>query len=914
MRMGALMTLPSPDQIAVRAYTEKPGFVPRNPSSSDIGPSPWSVTFDTETTTDPSQELRVGFYQVHDGERLDEEGAFYRAGSLSSAEIAALRSYCARHGLTLRDVDSFNAEVLLRVGYDQSGSVIGFNLPFDISRVAIKHGPARGSMRGGFSFNLVQTERRPRIRVKHLSRTASLIDFAIPGVNETPRGMRKRGQRIQAHRGYFIDLKTVAAALTSRSHSLESLTEALGTVTRKSGSEEHGGPLTDSYLDYARADVQATWECYLALKSEYARHGLGRDLSRILSEASLGKAYLTQMGVQPLLVSQEIDRASFGPIMCAYYGGRAEVRIRRTITEVIYTDFKSMYPTVNTLMGLWRFVIAEGYQVSDGTDEVRALLASVTLDDLQNPDTWRRLPSICRVRPDEDLFPVRAKYDGQVNTIGLNHLSSECEVWYALSDVIAAKLLTGKTPEVLEARVFTPGPAQKGLKPIRLFGDPNFEIDPQKDDLFKRLIDLRDDAKARGDDRQLAIKILANSTSYGIFIEMQRDNAPKKETIRIAGPDGVFHDAESTALEQPGNYFHPILGVTITAAARLMLALAEAQAKTQGLSWAFCDTDSLAIARSDGMDRSDFRERAQAVIDWFEPLNPYTKPGSILQMEDVNFTGGGEFEPLYAFAISAKRYALFNVDDQGRPVIRKASAHGLGHLIPPYGEDDSAPGVAAPIVPLGKLGVRRWQFDLWYAILSAALQGTPDLVPLDYHAALNKPVALRYGATSPALLKWMDHYNAGKSYAAQIRPFGFLVGFQTKPAIQCGLAEDLGAAPGKRGRPSKASTAKPVAAFERDPALAASRAFDRVTGEAVGREVMQTYAGALTRYHISPEWKFERAGYAECGETLKRHVSADSVILIGKEANGVGEFGQGSDLASMKDLVAKLHREDNLQE
>jgi hypothetical protein len=83
-----------------------------------------------------------------------------------------------------------------------------------------------------------------------------------------------------------------------------------------------------------------------------------------------------------------------------------------------------------------------------------------------------------------------------------------------------------------------------------------------------------------------------------------------------------------------------------------------------------------------------------------------------------------------------------------------------------------------------------------------------------------------------------------------------------------------------------------VTAFERDPELAASRAFDRVTGETLGLEVMQTYAGALTRYHISPEWKFEHAGYAERGETLRRRVRVDSVMLIGKEANGVGEFGE----------------------
>ncbi len=544
-----------------------------------------------------------------------------------------------------------------------------------------------------------------------------------------------------------------------------------------------------------------------------------------------------------------------------------------------------------------RFVIADGYTERDGTAEVCAFLEGLSCADLQKPEPWPRLLAFVRIKPDRDLLPVRAKYDGRVNTIGLNHLTYDGALWYSLADIAAAKLLSGKTPEIIEARIFEPGPPQKGLKPIRLFGDPNFEIDPLKDDLFKRLIDLRDEAKKRGDDRQLAIKILANSTSYGIFIEMQRDNAPKKETIRFSGPDGVFQNTQSTALEQPGNFFHPILGVTITGAARLMLALAEAEAVAQGLGWAFCDTDSLALARPAGMDRGTFHKRAKTVIDWFEPLNPYLKPGSILQMEGVNFAsdGSGEHEPLYAFAISAKRYALFNIDDQGRPVIRKASAHGLGHLMPPYGDEDPAPGVPAPAAPLHTLGVRRWQYDLWYAILSAALAGHPDRVPLDYHPALQKPAALRYAATSPALLRWMDAFNEGKPYTGQVRPFGFMTGFQARPGLQRGLTEDLTADPSKRGRPRKAVDPKPVAAFERDPAIAASRAFDRVTGEPLWLDVMQSYSGALARYHLSPEWKFEGAAFMDRGETRRRHVVATSVELIGKEANGVGVFGERVD-------------------
>jgi hypothetical protein len=54
------------------------------------------------------------------------------------------------------------------------------------------------------------------------------------------------------------------------------------------------------------------------------------------------------------------SRELIGLIMGTYFGGRAEAHLRRIICQVLYCDFLSMYPTVCTLMGLWRFVIAKG--------------------------------------------------------------------------------------------------------------------------------------------------------------------------------------------------------------------------------------------------------------------------------------------------------------------------------------------------------------------------------------------------------------------------------------------------------------------------------------------------------------------------------------------------------------------------
>jgi hypothetical protein len=62
------------------------------------------------------------------------------------------------------------------------------------------------------------------------------------------------------------------------------------------------------------------------------------------------------------------------------------------------------------------------------------------------------------------------------------------------------------------------------------------------------------------------------------------------------------------------------------------------------------------------------------------------------------------------WAVSAKRYVLFN--DNENPVIRKASAHGLGHFYPPYDDDTDTPGIPSPSVKLSKIGVHRRQYDL----------------------------------------------------------------------------------------------------------------------------------------------------------------------------------------------------------
>lgn len=664
-------------------------------SGKPAPPSEWTLVFDTETTVDAAQRLRIAAYQLRKGDHLDEAGIFYDPVVVSNTELALLRNLCGERGHKLQTVTEFVDEVLFDRAYDLRASIVGFNLPFDISRLAAKHGSARGkAMRDGFTFKLSPHWWRPSIQVRHLNARASLIQFTHPPKRRDPRGQRKRKIAPRNRRGSFIDLKTIATALLSRSFSLASLADFLRTPTRKADSGGHGNELTADYVRYLLDDVQVTWECYQRLRNKYALHALEETpLGKVLSEASLGKAYLKQMGVRPFReVQPDFPDHLTGLIMSTYCGGKAAVHWRREIRQVLYCDFLSMYATVCTLMGLWRFVIAQGMEWSDTTAEIRVLVNSISLEDLQRPEFWPQLTTLVRVAPQADILPVRAKYDGKSHTIGLNYLSSDNALWFTLADVVAAKLLGGRSVEILEAITFSPKAPQSNLRTTSIAGNSDYRVDPEKDDFFKRLIDLRTAIKTKLknssalnaevlDSEQQALKILASSTSYGIFVELNVADLDAPEKLTCYGPTGKGFSVESMKIEEPGKYFHPLLGTLITGAARLMLAIAESLCFAKGLDWAFCDTDSVAIAKPDGMDQAEFFGRAQSICDWFSPLNPYEKKGSIFKIEDANFpiqvsADGPKFEPLYCFCISAKRYALFNLGKTGEIIIRKASAHG----------------------------------------------------------------------------------------------------------------------------------------------------------------------------------------------------------------------------------------------
>ena len=84
-------------------------------------------------------------------------------------------------------------------------------------------------------------------------------------------------------------------------------------------------------------------------------------------------------------------------------------------------------------------------------------------------------------------------------------------------DVIAAKLMTGKPLKILKAIEVIPHGVQSGLTPVKLYSQ--IEVDPLRDDLAVKLVELRSSVKDKNPKIAGGLKVAANSAAFGIFCQ-----------------------------------------------------------------------------------------------------------------------------------------------------------------------------------------------------------------------------------------------------------------------------------------------------------------------------------------------------------------------------------------------------------
>jgi hypothetical protein len=857
------------------------------------------LLLDTETTIDSKQNLNFGAYQFCERDLSGnfvclEEGLFY-ADDLDATQTEVLRKYVCNENrkrtgiscpkLKLYSRDAF-VEKVFHVAVQAGAAVCAYNLPFDLSRIAVEYRVAHGAGKRGWSFVLFRywnkdksewlpNSFRPRIQLRPKDSKAAFIRLA-------------GGDKDQPFRsGRFLDLKTLAWALRNRSFSLDSACHEFNVP----GKLDHApaGCVTREEIDYCRQDVRCSVGLLNALLDEFRRYPLGGlPPEKAFSAASIAKAFLDTMGVIQPSQKFQLDDKTNGICMQGYYGGRAEIRIRHTSVPVIYTDFLSQYPTINALLGFWRLLTAKRLRVREATREVTALLKSFDLNQLLDPKMWPNLCFFALIHPDSDILPVRTVYgdrrvSGETN-IGLNPLASDNPIWFAGPDIIASRLQTGKTPKILRAIRFQPVGIQKGLNSLKL---GKSSINPVRDDFFRKVIEERK-GKKKSDPLYYFLKILANAGCYGIYAEVNRHQTGKNDAKQVGIFSGEATGTErATIMERPGPFYFPPVAL-ITAGGRLLLSMLEKMVTDSGGTYLMCDTDSMAIVASehgglvacnggphkmpDGSDAIkalswvDTRE----IVDRFKSLNPYNKkvvPGSILNIvEEINSDSNGKQRQVYGYGISAKRYAVYTFDGSEVRII-KASEHGLGlYYRPIEGRDPECD------IPL-------WIKEGWQRILDRA-HGLPSHKP-DW---FNLPVMRRIAITTPHVMTALRRLDRDKA-----RPYNFAL----SPVII-----DLSGSPITLLGP-----------FEKDPARWMEMPYinihDGTTHTLDPPTLMampQTFGTIFSQYVKHPEYKSLAPDGKPCdGNTrglLQRYpVTASEFILIGKETERGWE--QADDISTL---------------
>jgi hypothetical protein len=770
--------------IYLRAHTAKHIEKPRvKRGGGDVSVPTWPeriLIFDTETRTGVHQDLMFGVYRicklVGDLFVCESEGIVYSEG-ITNAELTQIGTFVL-NTFADADVKQFPPRVRLQIhrsfpefmakvfwpAVRKGWMIAGYHLVFDISRISRRW---RISRKGGFGLILSeQLDYKSRTWKPHPYRPDINCDAKDARTTFITRGIPRFRKDEWPNPGRFLDVGTLLFSLFDKRMSLDQWCaefQRKGYDIDRKLEHQPSGKVTQSELRYCRQDVKVTHQLLNAAKQEFDSHQLPSLLpDKAYSPASLAKAYMREMNIIKPLEKFKVPDEILGIAMQAYFGGRAEVHIRRTRVPVMRLDFVSQYCTVNTLLRNWEVLTAASVEFPNATKEVRRLLDSIACkpDKCFDRESWPDFRFYALVQPDQDIFPVRAAYKDREPdklNIGLNYLTSEEPIWLAGPDIIASILLNnGKVPHILKAICVLPVGKQAGLRPVHLLG--KIHIDPNVDDFYKHVVEQKE-ANKPDPTLKKGLKCIGNAGAYGPLVELNELKETADVKLNVYSGEH-YHQQSIREREVPGPFYFPPLASLITAGGRLLLALAEKCVTDAGGTYLFCDTDSLCVVADEkggfslggacpdlgyveGADMREFapvpclsRNTVIKISERFTALNPYSSGGTILKVEDVNYMDGDPRKPfrdLYGYAISAKRYCLF----EGKHVrkIVDSKAHGIGYLMNPIqGKRDKDEDQFADAF---------WQCVLQNEGISLK-RGEPDW--------LDHPAMMRIPVSSPAVL------------------------------------------------------------------------------------------------------------------------------------------------------------------
>ena len=427
-----------------------------------------------------------------------------------------------------------------------------------------------------------------------------------------------------------------------------------------------------------------------------------------------------------------------------------------------------------------------------------------------------------------------------------------------------------------------------------------------------------------------ALKIVANSTSYGIWAEIDLEEGERAVTAFGTNSRHAFIQHG----EKPGSFYSPIIAALIAAGGRHMLGVLEAEIAKVGGVTLFGDTDSLAVVSSEKGGTVQFEDhRGQVVelpvIPWkqvdeaiqrLDALNPYDWGRPLIKLEPQNFEDENPAKPrvdLYGYTIAAKRYGLvLPSQEPGQlPRVVKASYHTLGIVEPPR----DAQGVE----------IEKWIEQLW-AYIPGGLPFNPPWADqfVEFQLAINRPEIRRsFGKIRARNVPETGNKRLNKHLRA-VKPFSKVAALQ-KSRQNAFVVENVDESADLKDIPVIAPVAPPGNVSERrwvaknsgrpvyllppDPTMdVEERQAIRESIEAGGRLVAtpMTFRELIAEYRRHHESKaLDAYGLDTTGETRGQltypRVRITEIVFTGKETTLQDELERGlvSELQAASDRV-----------
>jgi hypothetical protein len=420
--------------------------------------------------------------------------------------------------------------------------------------------------------------------------------------------------------------------------------------------------------------------------------------------------------------------------------------------------------------------------------------------------------------------------------------------------------------------------------------------------MAKKVVESRARVKASNPKLANFLKVMANGgLFYGLFAEVSPEHEDEEVDVQVFTGDRTFI-SRTRDVERTGHWYCPILASLTVSAGHLLLAVAERLVEDTGGCHVLMDTDSISVVSNKdgglvpcpgGPHRLPDGREAVRAISWEEVkkkvvkpldrLHPYDRKvveDHFLKIDGVNLDADDQQSQLYEFAISSKRYCLYTYTADGKRVIVKVSAHGLGYLMPPF-EDPSE---------LRKAEGRdehKWIHEAWEWILARELEGE-EVARRCRKDWFEYPAMMQVTVTTPHVIKHLRHM----SWA---RPMNFM----NAPIIAHSLL------------PSNLEDVSLVGKYDPDPkAWRDAIYYNRRNGKPCqiggepGRILYRSYGSILQSYRLHPESKFLGPDGMPCGaETrgLFKRMTVDGGIRLPLRKESNRRWTEGNDLSLIED-------------